>query len=510
MKIIQDDIVLQATGIAKYFGGVTALSDGNLVARSGRVTGLLGANGSGKSTISKIICGVYRQNAGTVTYLGEEVRFKDPDHARRDGVSMVFQHLSLIPTLTVWQNIILNRESRRGPFRDDVESRRRAMKALSRLADDIDIDARVSDLAPGDAQIVEIAKATESVPRVLILDEPTAALTQAQVDRLLIVIREFAREGTAIVFTSHRLREVFDVCDGIMIFRNGKSVADIDFSHDGKNEQEVLQHIAGNREVATRQTKGMSADGDDCFSVVHLADETGFLRDIYLSVRRGEIVGIGGLAGQGQTELIMALAGETRIIEGQIFIEGEAQRIRSPLDAIRHGIVLVPGDRHAHGLFLDHTVYENLVFPRIASGKHMRILPLGHLSKEANHAYQLLGIKASSLHAPTTTLSGGNQQKIVLGKWIAFDIRVLLLSDLTKGVDVGAKQDLFRFVIRRVEEHGTGVVLYSTDNDELLQYCDRILIMHDGKIVDELSGDRMTEGNITAASFGVTDTGAVK
>jgi ribose transport system ATP-binding protein len=495
--------ILEAQGIVKHFGGVVALSDGNLHAEQGRITGLLGANGSGKSTISKVICGVHRQDEGTVVYDGSPVLFRNPHEARRAGVCMVFQHLSLIPTLSVWKNIVLGEEPRSRWFRDDATAIAAAEAAIRRLSETIDVQTMVAELDPGDAQLVEIAKAIYSDPRVLIMDEPTAALEQRQVASLFRLVRELAERGVAIVFISHRLQEVFEICHSVQIFRNGRRVADIDFQEEGRDESEVVRHIVGDRQIVARGRRDAVGDAPVLLSVDNLCDRAGFLHEVSLEIRRGEILGVGGLAGQGQYELLTALAGDKQIASGTIRMNGEPIRLLKPIDAIQRGVLLVPGDRHQEGLFVDHSVYDNLVFPRIVADRRQFVLPLARYRETAEESYRQLGIVSDTIDSGVHTLSGGNQQKIVVAKWMPFDIRLLILADPAKGVDVGAKQDLYRFVLDQVENHDTSVLLYASDNEELLGYSDRILVMHDGRIAAELTGSEMTEDRIVAASLGI-------
>ncbi len=295
--------VLEATGIKKRFGGVVALSNGNLTCTAGRITGLLGANGSGKSTISKIVVGVYSADDGDIKYQGKSVRFRNPDEARNEGIALVYQNLSLVGDLTVWQNIVLGKERRKGFFLNDRAARALSKSVLENLLPGLDIERMVFDLSPGEMQIVEIAKAIASEPKLLILDEPTSALEKAEVRSLMRCMRQLADSGVAITFTSHRLPEVMDICDDVTVFRNGENVGVIDFAEEGKHQDRLVQLITGasNKEkfvkacVSSRCEESLFTVRGLCYGDV--------LRDISIDLKRGEILGIGGLAGQGQQEL---------------------------------------------------------------------------------------------------------------------------------------------------------------------------------------------------------------
>lgn len=495
--------MLEAKGVRKCFGGVVALSDGNLRCCEGRITGLLGANGSGKSTMSKIIAGVYRPDGGEIWYRGKQVSYRNPREARRDGIALVFQNLSLVPDLTVWQNVVLGIEKSRGIFLDDRKAKEVSRRILERLLPDLDINRRVNELSPGEKQIVEIAKAIAENPKLLILDEPTAALEQMQVRSLFTYMRELAQNGVAIVFTSHRLWEVMEICDDVTIFRNGMTAAYIDFEKESKDPERIVSYITGEMQEKFSWERGrFKGDASSAvFLRVRVRSRTKSLQDgLSFELRRGEILGIGGLAGQGQNDLLYALAGSHPKAQCEVEVGGRKVLVRCPQDAIRSGILLVPGDRQQEGLFLEHSVYSNLVFPRLGLPQHPVFVPEKRYRGECMDVVRLLSIKLPDLDAPITALSGGNQQKVVVGKWLSFDVQVFLLADPAKGVDIGAKRDLYGYIRHLARERGIGVLLYASDNEELAHYADRVLIMYEGRIVATLSGSDVTEEAITAAS----------
>ncbi len=493
-------LVLEAKGIKKRFGGVIALSNGNLRCYKGRITGLLGANGSGKSTISKIITGVYSADEGEIIYHGKPVKYRNPSEARKDGIAMVFQNLSLVPDLTVWQNIVLGSEQKNGLFLDNNKAKELSKNILSQLLPELDINKKVSELNPGEMQIVEIAKAISEDPQLLILDEPTAALEQTQVKSLFKYMRDLVKKGVAIIFTSHRLWEVMEICDDVTIFRNGENVANIDFAKDLRDPEKIISYITGETQKVSSEKKPNLKTNEVILRIKNLSYGK-ILKDISFELRKGEILGIGGLAGQGQHELMLALAGSYPGIRCDIEIMDKEVRLNKPAKAIKNGILLVPGDKYLEGLFLKHSVFNNMIFPKMGIQNHPLFIPYRKYRKECDQVINVLSIKTPNIDMPVETLSGGNQQKVVVGKWLSFDTNVLLLADPAKGVDVGAKRDLYQFIVNQVRDEKMSVILYASDNEELIQYCDRILIMYEGQVVSTLEGDEITDENIVACSM---------
>ena len=494
--------LLTATSVKKLFGGVVALSNGNLTCESGRITGLLGTNGSGKSTISKIITGVYAKDGGTILYEGREIAYKNPHEAKMDGISMVFQNLSLIPDLTVWQNIALGIEEKKGIFLNNASAVKLAEEIIGELMPSLNVNRRVCDLNPGEQQITEIAKAISVKPKLLIFDEPTAALEQEEVRSLFANMRKLAKEGVAMIFTSHRLWEVMEICDDIVVFRNGENVGSMDFSKDGKDAETIVRMITGNTEGIHIAKEYHEIEDVPVLSIENLTYGK-YLRNISFQLRQGEVLGIGGLAGQGQNELMLALAGNYPEVSGNIEIHGKKIRLNKPANAIRNGMLLVPGDRQKEGLFTRNSIYYNMIYPKLGLKKQPFFTPEKKYREEAEEICRALSVRAKDIDVDLYTLSGGNQQKIVVGKWLPFDINVLLLADPAKGVDVGAKKDLYDFIMKLVRDKNMSVILYASDNDELISYCDRLLIMYEGEVVSQLTGTEITDDNIVARSMRV-------
>jgi ribose transport system ATP-binding protein len=494
--------ILEVKNVKKNFGGVVALSGASLTCKEGRITGLLGANGSGKSTLSKIIAGVYTPDSGEITYLGKKIHYRNPHEAKQQGIGMVYQNLSLVPELTVWQNIVLGDEKNAGYFLDDKNARERAADIIYKLLPNIDIEKKVFELTPGEMQVVEIAKAVSRKPKLLILDEPTAALEKAQVISLFNMMKELASSGVAIIFTSHRLWEVIEICHDLTIFRNGQNVGSMDFDKDEKDVKKIIFYITGSQSETGIAKTCAETCGETRLSIRNLNLGT-TLKNISFDLKKGEILGVGGLAGQGQQELMLALAGNFAKISCDAKIDGKPIKLTRPSNAIRNGIVLVPGDRETEGLFSKHSVFTNLIFPKIGIEKKSFIVPHAKLRKECEQIANILALKAASLDMPVSTLSGGNQQKVVIGKWLGLETKVLLLSDPAKGIDIGAKTDLYSYIIDQVRNRGMSVVLYASDTKELIEYCDRILIMYEGSIAATLDTEEITEENIIRASMRV-------
>jgi ribose transport system ATP-binding protein len=502
---------LSARNIVKRYGGVVALSDGNLDVRAREVVALIGANGSGKSTMSKVINGVVVLDGGQLLLDGHPVQFPSPQAAKNAGVSTVFQELSLVPQMTVAENIWLTREplNRWGQVdRKAVQARTEELLALfeGTYKTDLHPDAPVAALPPDEKQIIEILKAISFDPWLIILDEATASLDSRQVQRLFELVRKWKEQGKAIVFVSHRMEEIFRIADKFSVLRNGMTVGSGDIKDIDEKQlvrlmiekESVLGFLRGEAKPDEKIEKEISLE------VENLRNDG--LRGVSFQVCKGELVGIGGLRGQGQRHLLHSLFGDIPY-SGTVKLFGKEVHFKHPRDAMKNGFALVPGDRAREGLLYIRSILDNLLLP---SWRRFGIpLKVSHAKKEAAQVGSSLNLKMAGLEEPVSSLSGGNAQKVVIGKWLMRDPKVLLLDDPTKGVDVGTKAEFYALLTRLSSEEGKTIVLYSSDDEELIGLCDRVLVMHDGILRTELSGDTLTKENLIAASLGASQGGTI-
>jgi ribose transport system ATP-binding protein len=498
-------LTLSAQHIVKHYGGVVALSDGNLEIQSGEVVALIGANGSGKSTLSKVINGVVVLDGGQLLLDGNAVNFSSPQAAKKMGISTVFQELSLISKMTVADNIWLTREPVNAAGvvnRKEVFSKTEALLSLfeGTYKTDLRPDVTVADLPPDEKQIVEILKAISFNPRLLILDEATASLDSRQVNRLFELIKKWKAEGIAIVFVSHRMEEIFRIADQYSVLRNGKTVGSGNIKE--VNEKDLVKLMVDKDSIFSYARAGTAVDGKSiCLEVKDL--HSNVLHGISFVAREGELVGIGGLQGQGQVDLLEALFGNISF-SGEIRYKGKPVHFRHPRQAMKEGFALVPGDRAREGLLYIRSILENFQLP--SWQRYGFPLKIRKARNDAERMGASLNLKMASINEPVSSLSGGNAQKVVLGKWLLRQPSVLLLDDPTKGVDVGTKAEFYALLTRLCDE-GKTILFYSSDDEELLGLCDRVLVMHDGKLHSELMGEALTKENLISASLGVSNGG---
>lgn len=499
-------ISLSAQNIVKRYGGVLALSDGNLDVHTGEVVALIGANGSGKSTLTKVINGVVVLDGGQLLLDEKPIHFTSPEAARRIGVATVFQELSLVPQMTVAENIWLAREPRRlGLFVDSQEIKTRTENLLKLFEGtyraEMSPDLPVTALPPDEMQIVEILKAISFNPKILILDEATASLDSRQVQRLFELIRKWKAEGKAIIFVSHRMEEIFQIADRYTVLRNGKTV-------DAGIMKEITEKDLVNRMVGKDSAYGFARSEQRVpvqeqkpvrLSVENL--QTKVLRGVDLALREGELLGLGGLKGQGQRDLLLSIFGDIPY-EGKITLNGREVGFSHPRQAINHDIALVPGDRSREGLLSIRSILENLMLPSWTNyGFPLR---MRRSYEDGQQVASSLNLVMRSLDEPVMSLSGGNAQKVIIGKWLIRKPKVLLLDDPTKGVDVGTKSEFYR-LLQQLRSEGTSIIFHSSDDEELIGLCDRILVLFEGKIRSELSGENLNKTNLIAASMGATE-----
>ena len=476
---------IQMQHIEKSFNGIPVLEGVNFELRSGEVHALMGGNGAGKSTLMKILEGVYQLDQGSVEVDGKPVVIRSTSDAKDHGIAMIFQEFSLVPTLTVAQNIFLTREPRSSVgFLDDREAVRQARDIFAEMGVKIDPRALVGELSTGAWQLTEIAKALAKKARVLIMDEPTASLANAETTALFELIARLKAKGISIIYITHRMEEIFKVADRVTVMRDGQNV----ITEDVKNlrMEQVIEHIIGRKlEGAFAWVpRAVNRSGVPMLEVRNIAAGSR-VRDVSFQVHPGEIVGLAGLMGAGRTETARALFGMDRISSGEVWVRGKNVRIRSPQDAIAAGISLIPEDRRAQGLVLDHCVKDNLVLPLL----HL-MTKRGFVNElEGNRLTQAfvekLSIKTDSIFKQVRLLSGGNQQKVVIAKWLGNDPSILLMDEPTAGVDIGAKTEIVG-MIRELANAGKAIVMISSELPELLAVSDRIIVLRDGVVEREL------------------------
>jgi ribose transport system ATP-binding protein len=494
---------LEMRDVHKRFGGVVALAGASLSAERGELHALVGPNGSGKSTLAKTLTGVVEPDQAEIRLEGRPVSFRNPREAQAQGIAAVYQDLSLVGDLTVTENVVLGVEPTRLGFVNQAGQSERARQVLERFASafegSLPLDRPVATLSPGEQQVVEICKAIARDPRILVLDEATASLHQAQVEILFQVARELKDRGVLVVFTSHRLDEVFALCGRATVLRGGRIVRTVELADSSQTEL-ITMMLGHELERAERPPPAEIAARPVVLEGRNLS--THRLRGVSFQLHEGEILGIGGLQGQGQSELLTALFGMTRLRGGEVLLRGSRIALHGPRQAAKAGVALIPGNRAREGLFARRPVLENLTLPSSGRRSLGGILRLDRERRAADEAVGRLRIGVGRLRDPVFTLSGGNQQKVVVGKWLLTEPRVILMDDPTKGIDVGAKEELYESM-RSLAARGVGILFHSSDDLELAENCSRVLVLFEGWLTATLQGDDLTEDRLVSASMNV-------
>ncbi len=496
-----NDILWELQDITKSFPGVQALKGVSITIRTGEVHALLGENGSGKSTLIKCIAGVHQPTSGTMRWQGQPVSFQHPLDARTHGVATIFQEFSLVPTLTVAENIFLGRQPRRGNLVDWAAMSRQTIDLLRELEVTIDPETRVRDLSVAEQQLVEIAKAISLDSTLLIMDEPTAALGLAETEQLMALIKRLTAQGKAILYISHRLDEVFKVGDVVTVLKDGNLVASRPVG-DLKMDDVVQMMVGRDLEQHYPKVRNVQDDAEPLLQVRDLYTENG-VNGVSFEVRPGEVFGLGGMVGAGRTEIARALFGVDNVTNGEIRLNGAPVNIASITGAIEHGIGLIPENRKSDGLFFNFDAAPNITvssLKALVSGWFMR------LGKERGIGQQYidtLSITRTAMDRSVQFLSGGNQQKVVIARWLYSQARVLLLDEPTQGIDVGAKLDVYN-VINDLTAQGHAIVLISSDYPELIAMSDRIAVVRDGRILHVEDARTMTEYKLLSIASGAS------
>jgi monosaccharide-transporting ATPase len=494
-----DEPIIEVQGVTKRFAGVVALEDVSLELRPGEVHALVGENGAGKSTLIKVLTGVHRPDEGEVRFAGERVAFSSPRAAQDAGISTIYQEIDLIPLRTVAQNVFLGREHRtRLGLTDRRRMRRETAEVLGRYGLEISADAPVRTLGLGVQQMVAIAKAVSREAKVVIMDEPTSSLEGREVRRLFDVIGKLREDGVAVLYVSHRLDELYELCERVTVLRDGRLV------HTGELEGlprvELIATMLG-REVGeveaqeeARTAAGADGSGDVGEPVLvarGLADRPA-PRDVSLEVRKGETVGLAGLMGSGRTETAKAIFGAEPPDEGTVEVDDREVKLRSPADAVPQGLAFLPEDRKAEGIFPGLSIRENIVAAALPRLSKRGIVSVSAADELVKTFMDRLHIKASGPEQPVGELSGGNQQKVLLARCLCTEPKVLILDEPTRGIDVGAKAEV-QALISELSEQGLGVLMISSEPEEVVQACDRVVVLRDGAVAGTLSGDDLTE-----------------
>ncbi|MEB6533569.1 sugar ABC transporter ATP-binding protein [Pantoea stewartii] len=483
---------LEAEGISKFFPGVKALDNVSLRVRPGTVHALMGENGAGKSTLMKCLIGMYRPDQGSIKIKGEPVQFRDTMDALRSGISMIHQELNLVPHMTVAENIWLGREPVKFGFVDHARLNEETQQLLSRLNIRLKADRLVGELSIASQQMVEIAKAVSWNSDIVIMDEPTSALTETEVAHLFTIIRDLREQGKAIVYISHKMDEIFAITDEISVFRDGSWVGSDSTS--AFTRQSLITKMVG-RELTQLFPKFNNAIGEEVLTVRHLSCQERF-SDVSFGVRRGEILGVAGLVGAGRSEVMESLFGMVPFDSGEILIDGVPVAIDSPSVAIEKGMAFLTEDRKKSGLFLVLSVLENMSIVNMPeySGKGGFVSHV-KMAQDCMDQIRRLNIKTPTMDQIINNLSGGNQQKVLIARWLLAQPKILILDEPTRGIDVGAKAEIYR-LISELANRGVAIIMVSSELPEILGMSDRIMVMHGGRITGILDKDEADQETI--------------
>ena len=493
------DVIVSMKGICKTFPGVKALDNVDFELRSGEVMALLGENGAGNSTLMKILSGVYTKDGGTLKVNGTEYEHMNPKLAQHVGVAIIHQELNMCKHLSVVENMFLGRELIKNGTLDNAKMEAEAKKVLNSLGMDIDPRHIVGDMSVSKQQMVEIAKALSINAKILIMDEPTSSLTAREIEELFKIIKQLRENGCGIVYISHRLEELKEIVDRVTIMRDGKYISSANFADVSMNK--IISDMVG-REITEQFPRVSCKKGEKIFEVKNL-NAGRMVRNINISLYEGEIVGLAGLMGAGRTETTRAIFGADPKTSGEIILDGKTLDIKCPMDAIKAGVVLAPEDRKKDGLCTGLSIRHNLALPNL--DYICNVLGVINSRREddlCTKAVENLRIKTPNVEVNSGTLSGGNQQKVVVGKWLARDSRVVIFDEPTRGIDIGAKVEIYN-LMNELKKNGIAVMFISSEMPELMGIADRIMVMCDGRITGELSVEEATQEEIMimAADF---------
>jgi len=489
---------IEMRGIDKAFGSNQVLKNAGFELRDGEIHALMGENGAGKSTLMKILTGVYTRDAGTVVVDGQEVVYKSPQEAEKAGIVFIYQELNVLFDLTVEENLFMGKEITKGfGVCDKKAMRKKAQEVMDKMGVNIPVNAVMSELSVGQQQMVEICKALMVDAKVLIMDEPTAALTESETKVLFEVIESLKAKGVSIVYISHRMEEIFQLCDRITILRDGQYVGTEnikDITMDG-----VVQMMIG-REIGERYPQRDVKIGEEVIRIEGLTHEKLF-KDVNFSVRAGEVLGVSGLMGAGRTEIMQAIFGNLPVVSGKVFIEGKEVHIKNPKQAIEAGIGFITEDRKTEGLLLEKSIAENIELCNLDKVSKNNVLSKAKGAALVKKGIEEFRIKCFGPDHECNNLSGGNQQKVVLAKWIYTDPKILILDEPTRGVDIGAKAEIYS-VINDMAARGVAVIMVSSELPEVLGMSDRIMVVHEGHVTGIIDGKTADQAKVMTLATG--------
>ncbi|MCC8137603.1 MAG: sugar ABC transporter ATP-binding protein [Clostridiales bacterium] len=492
--------VLEVKNVTKTYPGVVALDNVSFDVEKGEILALIGENGAGKSTVIKTISGAITPDSGTITIDGTTYEKLTPAIAKNAGIGVVYQELNLVPSLSIMENIFLGEHVGNRAFMPDFkEMRRRSQEVMEDLGVKIDVSTQVQMLSTAQMQIVEIAKAVVKNCKVLIMDEPSASIPMAEVENMFRIVRRLKEKGVSVIYISHRLEELFELCDRVTVFRDGqyvvtRNVADI-------TKKDLIKYMIG-RELTEKFPERNVKIGEPVLQVKDLTGNGDFHID--LELRKGEILGLAGLVGAGRTELAKMLCGDVKPESGEILVNGKALKAASAADGVEMGVGLVPEDRKLEGVFLEYTIEWNIPIMSMKKVSHMGILNFKKLDELTDRFVKTLEIKTPSVKQEVRNLSGGNQQKVVVAKVLAADNDILIFDEPTRGIDVGAKQEIYKLMNSLVEQ-GKSILMISSEMEELLGMSDRILVLHEGRLSGELLKPEFSQDRILELASGMKE-----
>lgn len=485
-----NDFILKLENITKEYSGVTALKNINLEFEKGKVHSIVGGNGAGKSTFIKIISGAHKQTEGKIIYKGKEVNNNSPYNSMKNGIACVYQELNVIPYLTVWENIFYGYEEKSHMFLDKKSMREKSKKILKDLGVNLEVNKLVKDIGVGNQQIVEIAKSLIRNVEVLILDEPTASLTKKEIENLFFILDKLKNKGVTIIYISHRLDEVMEISDYISVFRDGELIASE--INENLDQQEIIKYMVGRNLEITGYSQDYSKD-EVVLKVENMSSK--YVKDINFQLKKGEILGIAGLVASGRTELANVIFGVDKITQGNIYINGKKVKINCPSDAIKHKLGFITEDRKDTGLILDMNIKDNVSISSLERFTKILFINKEKQTKDVEQILTTLKLKYNSLKEHVNNLSGGNQQKVVIGKWLLTNSDIIIFDEPTRGIDVLAKEEVYK-IIENLAKNNKSIIMISSEVEEIFRMSNRILVMSNGKIVSEYENGQVSSEEI--------------